>query len=124
MKKSIFNIFLGAFIGIVLMIGVVIVLNMKPDNEDIMAQNPNSTMQDSMSEEDFTYDSEFIVMEESTELETEFATEEIMDSEENTQNTVTVNPQPVNAPYYIRVNRLANCVTVYKNRKPMPISIY
>ena len=97
-------------------------LNMKPQNEDILAQEPGSNMSEVVTEEE----SESLWEEsELTETEVE-ATEEIEETEvPETQQEEAVTPEPpketvstppappVDIPYYIRVNRQANCVTVY-----------
>lgn len=94
MKKSIFATVCGIIFGIVLMIGVFSILNMKPENEDVMAQGEEATV---LSE---TFATEVLTECEETELE-----EEVVSTTKSNMNNGN--------PYYIRVNRLANCITIY-----------
>ena len=124
MKKPILNLVAGIILGVILIIGIAAMINMKKEQEDILVQNTNSSATEEIGE----YLSEFIT-EEFIETETEEVTEtEIVSESETVEETTAsesekeseqeVKPQqavsrPSNVPYYIRVNRLANCVTVY-----------
>lgn len=91
MKKSLLAIVGGMFLGIVLMLAVFSILNMKPVNENVMAQNePQEEM--------------LVVNLAGAEGELEVESETVV------QNTSVMD---VELPYYIKVNRQANCVTVY-----------
>ena len=79
MKKPIFNIIAGVMIGVMLMIGVVVLLNMKPDNDNVMAQKPDTsvTEQTELSEESEFTESEEVVPETEIEEETQVSETEI-----------------------------------------------
>ena len=114
MKKSILGIFAGLCLGIMLMLGVISVLNMKPDNEEIMAQNKDTSVSESFRDESEWVDDVVTedVMTEITESD-EIVSEE-PESEKQPQKVTSTQKKPVDYPYYIRVNRQANCVTIYK----------
>lgn len=101
MKKSFLAILLGVFLGVMMMVGVIAVLNMKPDNEEMKAQGKEDTEYEDLFEEVFLTE-DLGVLEEITEV-------EMVDSETAKKTVVT----KVDYPYYIRVNRQANCVTIY-----------
>lgn len=111
MKKSILGIFAGLCLGIMLMLGVISVLNMKPDNEEILAQNKDTMITEAESEE-----KEFVEIETEEEqvVESESSESEETETEKKPQKVTTTQRKPIDYPYYIRVNRQANCVTVYK----------
>ena len=117
MKKSIIATLGGVLLGIVLMIGVFSILNMKPNNEDMMAQNSVETDKDenvSVKDEDEFLSMDSIINNDNTEDET--ATEVESDSKsESVDNNNVANTANTSSkhPYYIKVNRQANCVTVY-----------
>ncbi len=111
MKKSIFAIGIGVVLGIIAMVSIAVTLNMKPDNEDALAQNPETNVSQTIEDSEiFIEESEFT---EIVEVETEVQTEVPEVTPPPQQVVTTPPPQPVNIPYYIRVNRMANCVTVY-----------
>ena len=111
MKKSIFAIGIGVVLGIIAMVSIAVTLNMKPDNEDALAQNPETNVSQTIEDSEiFIEESEFT---EIVEVETEVQTETPEVAPPPQQVVTTPPPQPVNIPYYIRVNRMANCVTVY-----------
>ena len=106
MKKPIYYILAGIIVCILLIAGIVFALSMKPVNENTPTQKPDATETESVFEE--------INKEEMISTETEI--EEIVtetETEESTEEPPEIVQKPVDAPYYIRINRLANCVTVY-----------
>lgn len=117
MKKTILAVVTGIMLGIVLMISVISVLNMKPSNEDMYAQEyldkvdntkVDTTVEDVEDEIDIEDSevSEFVTTEEPQ--------EEVVEVVEEVVEEVVAQPAtPAQKPYYIRVNREANCVTVY-----------
>ena len=106
MEKSVLALIGGICLGILMMIGVFYVLNMKPDNEDVLAQSSEEVVQDI----EIFYEEVPGVTENSTETEFLEMTE-TTECEETVKETNKTTATPL--PYYIRVNRLANCVTVY-----------
>ena len=134
MKKSIIAMFSGVVLGVVLMLGVFSLLNLRPSNENVLAQN-NIQEEDTEKEttEDETMDvfiieeeieitesvEESKVAEESETVEevTEATTEEVAEAEteDATEKKPVINSNISTAkwPYYIKVNRQANCVTIY-----------
>lgn len=119
MKKSVFATLVGVALGILMMIGVVCVLNMKPSNEEMMAQNNKTTETEIWSEEDL--DTEEVLVEEPEESEEKGILDSIIsifvpesEKESESNKTSTAKKESVDYPYYIRVNRQANCVTIYK----------
>ena len=115
MKKSIFGIIAGLFLGMVLMIGVIFVLNLKPVNEDMMAQNKDEVNTQTQFPNIDSEESEFTegIWEDETSEEEEVVVESEQTEVQKPQNQVVPAKKPVNYPYYIRVNRQANCVTIY-----------
>jgi len=114
MKKSILGIFAGLCLGIMLMLGVISVLNMKPDNEEIMAQNKDTSVSESLRDESEWLD-EVVTEDVMTEItESDEIVSEEPESEKQPQKVTSTQKKPVDYPYYIRVNRQANCVTIYK----------
>ncbi len=129
MKKSILVTLSGVGLGILLMIGVFFVLNMKPKDEDVLGENP-------IKQEDILQEnqpnSEMLGIEDIVETEVFGETELLEGTEvlEETQITESESEQVLKedtgkksnqnaaavvekTPYYIKVNRQANCVTVY-----------
>ena len=131
MKKSIIAMLSGVVLGVVLMLGVFSLLNLRPSNENVLAQN---NIQEGISEEENSEDEtvdvlffieeeieiaesvdasdvveESEVAEEVTEEVTEDATEDITEEKPVVNSNVTT----AKWPYYIKVNRQANCVTIY-----------
>lgn len=116
MRKSILATLCGVVLGIVLMIGVFSILNMRPSNESMLAQNGDQNHTEVNKEETVVNKTEvedfgivgigsILAGKNHGATETEEAAEET-----ETSNTTTV---PTQLPYYIKVNRQANCVTVY-----------
>lgn len=112
MKKSIVATLGGVALGIIMMVGVFFVLNMEPVNEDVMAQNTvkNESENDVTVVDDEAIDDNLLAVE----METEEGTEILEDSEspqDEVEKSTTV--ATTQLPYYIKVNRQANCVTIY-----------
>ena len=125
MKKSVFATLMGVGLGVLMMIAVISVLNMKPSNEEMMAQNNKNTQTQSDNKVDS--DTEWIDTE-------DFVTEDVpveedkegsglldaiidiftSESESESKKPSSSKNEPVDYPYYIKVNRQANCVTIYK----------
>ena len=138
MKKSVFATLMGVGLGILMMFAVISVLNMKPDNEEMMAQNDKNTQTESNSATDLDtewvdtefvdtegIDTEEVVTEEGTVEEEDKEGSGLLDAiidalkpesekESEDKKPSSSNKEPVDYPYYIKVNRQANCVTVYK----------
>ncbi len=116
MKKSMIAMLGGVVFGMVLMLGVFSLLNLKPSNENILAQ-------DSVEKDESVFEPEDIDWDEDAEEDTgilplgkifskkDNMLDDVEVTEEVTQSNVT--NAPAKLPYYIKVNRLANCVTVY-----------
>lgn len=124
MKKSVFATFVGVGLGVLMMLAIITVLNMKPSNEEMMAQNNQNTQSEKV-DETGTVESEDVYTESPSEEESESEDKGILDtiigiftpdSEKETENKKpsSSKKEPEDYPYYIRVNRQANCVTVYK----------
>ena len=118
MKKTILGIGTGLFIGILFMMAIFTLLNMKPNNEDMLAQT------EKVESEVLTESEDESLFDEDEYIEDEFETEEWEEEEsegsesesqvvQKPQQTVTPQKQPEDYPYYIRVNRLANCVAIF-----------
>ena len=129
MKKTILAVLTGVLFGIMLMVGIFSVLNMKPSNEDMYAQIYQDDKEDytkvdlpvkseTEETEDTTEDMETQEVEaeevETEEVEAETEEVETEKAEAETEEAAAVQPTPpTQKPYYIKVNRQANCVTVY-----------
>ena len=129
MKKTILAVLTGVLFGIMLMVGIFSVLNMKPSNEDMYAQIYQDDKVDhtkvdlpvkaeTEDTEDTTEDMETQEVEteevETEEVEAETEEVETEKAEAETEEAAAVQPTPpAQKPYYIKVNRQANCVTVY-----------
>lgn len=132
MKKTVLAILSGMLLGLVLVVGIFAVLHIQNDENYVFAQSIMETIgavdeQESDVEEWFMAESDVeteIVSETEVEVETEVSGTEEMDVEaevseieevdvvvENTETEIV--EEKVDAPYYIKVNRMANCVTVY-----------
>lgn len=121
MKKSILATLGGIVLGIVLMIGVFFILNMKPVNEDMMAQTTvqNDNEKNDNEKNDVVSDKTEKVLSADEngrlpmgtilELKNDEVEEEVHDDQSNPASA----PAQSKLPYYIKVNRMANCVTVY-----------
>ena len=116
MKKSVFATLVGVGLGIVMMIGVISILNMKPDNDEVMAQNNKNTQTENVSEEGT------VIEEQEEESEEAGFFDNLMEgitqafgseSESESESENTTSSKKEDYPYYIRVNRQANCVTIY-----------
>ena len=129
MKKSVFATLMGVGLGVLMMIAVISVLNMKPSNEEMMAQNNKNTQTQSdnkvdsdtewIDTEDFV--TEDVPVEEDKEgsglldaIIDIFTSESESESESESKKPSASKKEPVDYPYYIKVNRQANCVTIYK----------
>lgn len=106
MKKSVVATIGGVILGIVLMLSVFSILNMKPVNEDVLAQNEEVVKKEE------TLDFGRLNIEEKLNMEVVI---EELETEEETEKDVQSTPVTTTTqlPYYIKVNRQANCVTVY-----------
>lgn len=98
MKKTILAILSGMMLGIVLVFGVFALLQVQSSDNRVFAQSIMETIGFTETEEN--------------DIEIEEDTTEGMDTQE-VETEVVVVEENVDAPYYIMVNRLANCVTVY-----------
>ena len=128
MKKSVFATLMGVGLGVLMMIGVISILNMKPSNEEMMAQNNKDTQNQSsvdidvdtgvLGTEDFVTEVPPVEEEESEHSGILDAIIDIFtpESEKESENKKpsSSEKEPVDYPYYIKVNRQANCVTIYK----------
>ncbi len=122
MKKTILAILSGMMLGLVLVFGVFALLHMQSSDNRVFAQNIMETIgfaeteeHDIESEKDTTEGiakADSINETEVEELDAEVETEVEMEAEVETETEVT-EEKKVDAPYYIMVNRSANCVTVY-----------
>ena len=115
MRKSIIAMLSGVVLGIIMMMGVFSLLNLKPANEEILAQNKveqNITVHRNVAElvAEGTTDAILFLKEEM--METKELAMIVPEMIEETQ-TVQGNDIASKLPYYIKVNRLANCVTIY-----------
>ncbi len=95
MKKTIAAMFCGMMLGVLLVIGVFSLLHVTYDNNDVFAQNLMETIGMADTEADMD---DLIVTE---------------DAETEEEGVATTTNSDVNYPYYIKVNRQSNCVTVY-----------
>lgn len=109
MKKLVFATLGGMFLGIVLMIGVFSILNMKPMNENVMAQNTVENNMENNTVEDVPLQMETI-LDEKDQTEEEIEEPAVDSNGKVISNTTTPSVQ---LSYYIKVNRQANCVTIY-----------
>lgn len=110
MKKTFLAILAGVLLGVVLMVGIFTVLSMKPSKEDMYAQ-VNSDHVEQVKDESFYH-------EEDVEYEIDNALDDLENAiiESETEDEVVIETQQTIEglnPYYIKVNRQANCVTVY-----------
>lgn len=110
MKKTIAATFCGMMLGVLLVIGVFGILHVKYDNNDVFAQNLIETIG--------MADTEVVESTEDTESVEVEATEAVANAEADVPTTeeegvATTTNSDVNYPYYIKVNRQSNCVTVY-----------
>lgn len=116
MKKPIFDILAGLGIAILVIIGVLFLFIMKPEKDDEASSNNNTIVSESLGDETESViwgeESEF--WEETEELETQVSESEETESEETPKKEPATQQKPVDYPYYIKVNRQANCVTIYK----------
>lgn len=126
MKKPDFRVITGVVLALILVVGLVVGLNLKSNNKNDLVQKPDTSATEEVEENSSqveTQESEFI---ETEEIVSEIETETTMETEQETQesesesqakpqqnNQQAVAPKPSGTQYYIRVNRLANCVTVY-----------
>ena len=118
MKKTILAIVSGMMLGLILVIGVFALLHVQTGENLVFAQNIMETIGFSETEAE----NEAVVgVDVETEAETEYVTETEVETEveavdgtevEEIEETETLE-EKVDAPYYIKVNRSANCVTVY-----------
>lgn len=95
MKKTIAAMFCGMMLGVLLVIGVFSLLHVTYNNNDVFAQNLIETIGMADTEADMD---DLIVTE---------------DAETEEEGVATTTNSDVNYPYYIKVNRQSNCVTVY-----------
>ena len=103
-KKSILAIIGGMILGILLILGVFSILNMRPMSENVMAQNEGIGSGKKAQESYLKVDETFGVTEVTDSLEAE-------DVSEGNLSVPSVDSNKL--PYYIKVNRQANCVTIY-----------
>jgi len=111
MKKPFLAILTGVFIGIVLMVGIFSILSMKPSREDMYAQvhseKENHIGNDTFDYEEYAGDE---IIENTLEESEGCVTESETIEETAIETQVSISQQPL---YYIKVNRQANCVTIY-----------
>ena len=116
MKKTIFAVLSGGVFGVLIMISVFSILNMKPSNDDMYAQmnldKVNQTELDALVKEEKVEDRMNI-----EDLPVRFKVQKVelvVEETESESEEVVVQPTvPAQKPYYIKVNRQANCVTIY-----------
>lgn len=110
-KKRKFGIIIVLLLMIILMVGVIIFFQMKTDETDVLTSEHGVFNEQLGTEEidDMTDDNDEFL--EGTEE--SFEGTESKDKNNKTNSSSEKNKKE-NYPYYIRVNRLANCVTVYK----------
>lgn len=130
MKKIILAILSGMILGLALVVGVFAMLHVKNGKDDVFAQSIMETIglvdenTEEVPETDFVFD---IEEEEQTEVDTESMLEEVetepeseVETEAEVESEVETEAEPeseekqTDAPYYIMVNRAANCVTIYE----------
>lgn len=100
----------GLGIAILILVGVLFLLIMKPEKDDDVSSNNNTFVTESVGDET---ESEFWE-EETEDSETEMSESEETETEEEPKKEPASQKKPVDYPYYIKVNRQANCVTIYK----------
>ena len=115
MKKPILGILAGLGIAVLVLVGVFMLIFMKPEKDDDVSSNNNTVVSESVGNdtesEIWGEGSEF--WEETEESETQVSESET-ESEEKPKQEPESQSKPVDYPYYIKVNRQANCVTIYK----------
>jgi len=115
MKKTILATLGGMLLGLVLVIGVFAILHVQSGEDAVFAQNLVETIgfseDDSAKKEEDELSIEGQIVLENTEKEDieDIDSTEILEDVETSEDV----EEEVDAPYYIRVNRSANCVTVY-----------
>lgn len=114
MKKPILGILAGFGIAILILIGVLFII--KPEKDDDVSSNNNTFVSESVGDETeseiWGEESEF--WEETEGTETQMSESEETESEGTSKIDSASQTNPVDYPYYIKVNRQANCVTIYK----------
>lgn len=95
MKKTIAATIGGMMLGVLLVIGVFSLLHVTYDNNDVFAQN----LMETIGMADTEADTDDLIVTE--------------DAETEEEGVATTTNSDVNYPYYIKVNRQSNCVTVY-----------
>lgn len=108
MKKTILAILSGMMLGLILVLGVFALLHVQSGDNRVFAQSIMETIGIVETQEEAT---DTIVKE-------EVLTETIEDTsvsqeEAETESETEIVVEKVDAPYYIKVNRQANCVTIY-----------
>lgn len=126
MKKSIIAMLSGVVLGVVLMLGVFSLLNLRPSNENILAQNnvQVSEITDMIVNEELVEEEvvegdgllplgKILAKKEKQEVIASVEESEIIEETTEEQPVVHSNVTTAKWPYYIKVNRQANCVTIY-----------
>ena len=122
MKKTILAIISGMMLGLILVIGVFALLHVQSSDNRVFAQSIMETIGFADTEESAAIKTETVI-EETFDMDTEVqevesidTDEPVVESEEDINTEVEDTETEVvkiDAPYYIKVNRFANCVTVY-----------
>lgn len=122
MKKTILAIFSGMMLGLVLVMGVFALLHMQSGNNRVFAQNIMETIGFMDTENDETIDMEVeSEVAETSDVDTTIESDEItgtevemeLETESEVETEIEIVEKKTDTPYYIKVNRAANCVTVY-----------
>ena len=116
MKKPIFGVLVGLIIGILVIVGVFFLFNMKPEKKEEVSSNNDVFMSESLDEETESvfWEEESEFWEETEDSETQMSESEETETEEKPKQEPVSQQKPVDYPYYIKVNRQSNCVTIYK----------
>ena len=116
MKKTILAILSGMMLGLILVIGVFALLHVQSGENRVFAQNIMETI-GIVESEDVSMDANqnAITEVEEVKIESTEAEKDASDLQEETEaeSETEVVVEKVDAPYYIKVNRQANCVTIY-----------
>lgn len=120
MKKTILATLSGMLLGLILVVGVFAILHVESGVDDVFAQSLIETIGFAEENSDGTNEMETVDESESLESSELLNESEVLESSEivdETEEVVVVDTESeeikVDTPYFIRVNRSANCVTVY-----------
>lgn len=119
MKKTILAIISGMMLGLILVIGVFAMLHMQSGDNRVFAQSIVETIgfmdteENEIADEATEIDKDVDIVEDQTMVVGQGTDEENGSVAVEDTETEVVPEEKVDAPYYIKVNRSANCVTVY-----------